>query len=316
MLKLLLHRLAAAVPTLLLVTLGVSLLLSIAPGDPALTIAAGAGEPSREQVERIREEFNLDDSPFVQYAQWAADAVSLDFGTAYTGSGPVRDQIWSRLPITAGLAGAAVAIALLLAVPLGTVAGARSGGVVDRLSRVVSTLGVSIPNFVLAVLLVVIVAVQRKWLPASGFVRLTDDPVEWLRHILLPAATLGFGLAGVLSRQLRGSLVEVLDSRFVQAAWARGCSRRTVVGKHGLRNAAIAPITVLGVQVGYLLGGTVIVETIFGIPGLGPYMLKGITDRDLPIVQGVTFVFVLWQMAASFLVDVAYGLVSPKARLD
>jgi peptide/nickel transport system permease protein len=315
-LKLLLHRLAAAVPTLLLVTLGVSLLLSIAPGDPALTIAAGSGEPSLEQVEQIREEFNLDESPLVQYAQWASDAVILDFGNAYTGSGPVRDQIWSRLPITAGLAGAAVVIALLIAIPLGTVAGARSGGLVDRLSRVISTLGVSIPNFVLAVLLVVVLAVQRKWLPASGFVRFTDDPVEWLRHIVLPAATLGFGLAGVLSRQLRGSLVDVLDSRYVQAAWARGCTRRTVVGKHGLRNAAIAPITVLGVQVGYLLGGTVIVETIFGIPGLGPYMLKGIIDRDLPIVQGVTFVFVLWQMAASFFVDVAYVLVSPKARLD
>jgi peptide/nickel transport system permease protein len=315
-LRLLFRRLVAAAPTLLLVTLGVSLLLSIAPGDPALTIAGGAGEPSREQVEAVREKFHLDDSPFVQYGRWASGAVVLDFGTAYTGSGPVRDQIWSRLPITAGLAFAAVAIALLLAVPLGTVAGARSGGMLDRLSRMISTLGVSIPNFCLAILLVVVVAVDRRWLPSGGFVRLTDDPVEWLRHTLLPAATLGFGLAGVLSRQLRGSLVDVLDSRFVQAAWARGCTRRTVVGKHGLKNAAIAPITVLGVQVGYLLGGTVIVEMIFGIPGLGPYMLKGITDRDLPVVQGVTFVFVLWQMAASFLVDVAYGLLSPKARLD
>jgi len=183
-LRLLFRRLVAAAPTLLLVTLGVSLLLSIAPGDPALTIAGGAGEPSREQVEAVREKFHLDDSPFVQYGRWASGAVVLDFGTAYTGSGPVRDQIWSRLPITAGLAFAAVAIALLLAVPLGTVAGARSGGMLDRLSRMISTLGVSIPNFCLAILLVVVVAVDRRWLPSGGFVRLTDDPVEWLRHTL------------------------------------------------------------------------------------------------------------------------------------
>lgn len=315
MLHLVLRRLLSAVPTLILVTLGVFLLLSLVPGDPAVTIASAGGEPTREHVESVREQLHLGDPAVVQYGRWLAGVIRLDFGDSFVTGDSVMGQIAERLPVTLGLATAAIVVALVIAFPLGVYSGMRPGGAVDRISRVYTSLGLAVPNFFLAVLLVAVVAVQARLLPPSGYAPLFEDPGSWVKFTVLPAVTLGVYVSAVLSRQLRGSLLDVLDARYVQAAWARGGSARTVVGRHALKNASITPVTVLGLQFGYLVGGTVIIEQIFSIPGLGDLMLRGIVNLDLPVVQGVTFVFVLTQISMSLLVDLLYGLLNPKVRV-
>lgn len=314
MLQMLVRRLVSLIPTLLLVTFTVYLLLSLVPGDPALTIAGAGGAPTPEAVERVREEYHLDDPFFVQYGRWAWNAVQLDLGSSAVTGTSVSDEIISRLPITISIAFWATVVALVLGTPLGIWSGLRPGGKFDRFARVISIGGVSIPNFWLAIVLCVFFAVKNKWLPAGGYVKLGEDPWEWFKHLVLPALTLGMSLAGVMQRQLRAAVIDVIGSKYITAAWARGGSPRTVVGKHALKNAAIPPITVLGLQVGYLIGGTVITEQVFAIPGLGTYMLRAIINLDMAVVQGVTLVFVLTTITMSLVVDLVYGLLNPKVR--
>jgi peptide/nickel transport system permease protein len=239
----------------------------------------------------------------------------LDLGRSLVTGVPVRHEITSRLPVTLSLVAAATVVALVIGVPLGILAGSRPGSVVDSGSRLVSSLAVAIPSFWLAVLLVSLFAVHWHLLPPTGFVRFTTSPGQWARDITLPAVALGMLLAASLARQLRAGLIDVLDANYIRTAWAKGCSSRGVITRHALRNAALPAVTVLGVQIGYLLGGAVIIEQIFSIPGLGSYMLTGITNRDLPVVQGVALVFVVFQMCMSLGVDLTYGVLNPKVRV-
>lgn len=316
MLTFLVRRVLSLIPILLLVTFGVFMLISLVPGDPAVTIASVGGNPNPETVERLREELHLSDPTIVRYFRWLSDAVRFDFGDSYTTSRPVIDDITSRFPVTASVAVAAITVGIVVGLPLGLVSGMRPGGLSDRVSRAFASLGVSVPSFWLGIMLVLLFAVKLGWLPAGGFVRVTESPLGWLETVALPAITLGFGVFAVFARQLRTGLVDVLNSKYVQAAWARGGTPARVVGKHALKNAAIAPITVLGLQFGALLGGTVIVEQIFSIPGIGPYMLRAITTYDMPVVQGVTLVFVLTQVTLSLVIDVVYGFLNPKIRVN
>jgi peptide/nickel transport system permease protein len=191
----------------------------------------------------------------------------------------------------------------------------RAGSRVDTGARVYASIGLAIPEFVLAVVLVFVVAVEWGALPPSGFAHFTDSPTEWLRYMALPALALGIVNGAMLSRQLRASLIDTMDSNYVRAAWARGGSARTVVGKHALKNAAIPVVTLLGTQLGFLIGGTVLLEQIFAIPGMGTYMLRAITTQDLPAIQGVTVVFVIFGILISLLVDITYGFLNPKVRV-
>jgi len=299
--------------TLLVVSFAVFMLIALVPGDPAVRIAGSEANP--EVLAQIRQQLNLDDRLLSQYVQWLGDAVRLDFGVSrYTGT-TVSSDIISRLPVTASVVAAAAVVALLVGVPLGTGAGIRPGRLLDGVARTVSSLGLAIPAFVLAIILSILFAVQRSWFPILGFVKITDSPTEWVKSVTLPAVTLGLVLGAVMIRQLRASLIDTMGSNYVRAAWARGASPRLVVGKHAMKNAAMPAITVFGVQLGYLLGGSVIVEQIFSIPGLGPYMLAAILGGDVPIIQAVTLVFVVVQMMMSLLVDLTYGLLNPKIRL-
>jgi peptide/nickel transport system permease protein len=316
MILLLVRRVITAIPTILLVTLGVFFLLSLVPGDPAVTIASAGGQATPEQVTQVREEFHLQDSTLEQYGRWLGSLAQLDFGHSFVTGNSVAGEIADRFPVTFELAVAGIVVALLIGLPLGLYSGMRPNGAVDRFSRIYTSLGLAVPSFFLAIMLVVLVSVQWELLPPSGYVPITENPAEWLKLTLLPAITLGVGVSAVFSRQLRASLVDVLGSKYVQAAWARGGSPRLVVGKHALKNAANAPITILGLQFGYLIGGTVIIEQIFGIPGLGAFMLTGIVSLDLPVVQGCVFVFVLTQIAMSLIVDLVYGYLNPKVRVS
>lgn len=314
MLTFLVRRVLSAVPVLVVVSLAVFLLIALVPGDPAVTMAGPEATPG--QVAEIRARFHFDDPLLVQYGRWLWDAVQLDFGHSLYANETVTSQIVERLPVTLGLAAAAAICGLLIAVSLGLAAGIWPNSWIDNVARGIATLGVAIPNFVLAIVLVLVFAVNLGWLPTSGYVEFWSSPGEWLRLMLLPAITLGLHMAAILVRQIRAALMDVLDSNYVRSAWARGASPRLVVVKHGLKNAAIPAVTVLGVQIGYLLGGTVVIEQIFSIPGLGTYLLTAILRSDIPVIQAVTLVFVLAALLMSLLVDISYGFLNPKIKVS
>jgi peptide/nickel transport system permease protein len=313
MIGLVFRRIIAAIPILLITSIGVFLLASLVPGDAATTLAGGQNA-TQEQVAQIRKDLHLNDPLLVQYGRWLGRASHFDLGKSLYSKKTVASEIRHRLAVTLSLAVSALVVALVVGIPLGMISGVRPGSRYDQGARIVSTLGVAIPSFVLAIGLVVLFSVRHRILPPAGYVPITEAPVRFLRYMALPALTLGIGLAASIARQLRGSLIDVLDSDYIRVAWAKGATPRVVVAKHALKNAAVPALTVLGLQFGYLLGGTVIVEQIFSIPGLGNLMLRSITGSDLPVIQGLALVFVIGQITMSLLVDIGYGFLNPKVR--
>jgi len=311
---LVLRRLFSLIPLLLLVSFGVFMLTALVPGDAATTLAGGENA-TPERIAAVRAELHLDDPLIDQYGRWLGNAVQGDFGDSLFSHVSVIDDVRDRFPITLGLALAALVVGLTIGVPLGVLSALRPGRSVDKASRVGTSLAIAIPNYWLAIELVVLFAVTWRLLPPSGYVKFTDDPAEWLRHIALPAVALGVWSAASLARQLRASLIDALDARYVRTAWAKGAGTRRVVLKHAMKNAAIPVVTVLGLQIGFLLGGTVIIEQIFSIPGLGPYFIRAVTSFDVPVIQGVAIVFVLITVVLSLLVDISYGLLDPRVRV-
>jgi peptide/nickel transport system permease protein len=312
---LVLHRLLALVPVLLIVSFAVFFLLALVPGNPAITLAGGVSA-TPAQIAHVTAVLHLNDPLLVQYWHWLYNALHGNLGTSISTGQPVTQQIEQRFPVTFGLVVASAIVSLVVGIPVGIVSGIRPQGPVDGGARAFTTLGLAIPSFWLAVLLVSIFAVHWRIFPPTGYVSITSSFTGWLKDITLPAITLGVLVGATLARQLRASLIDALDTPYIRTAWAKGGTRRTVLFKHGLKNAAMPVVTVFGIQIGYLLGGAVIIEQIFAMPGLGPYMLSGITDHDLPVVQGVALVFVLFQMAMSLLVDISYGYLNPKVRVS
>jgi peptide/nickel transport system permease protein len=206
-------------------------------------------------------------------------------------------------------------VGLLIGTPVGIISGLRPRGASDQAGRVGASLALAIPSFLLGPVLVIIFAVNHNWLPASGYTHFGEDIGDWFQHLVLPCFALGLASAAALARQLRSELIDVLETSYVRTAWAKGGKARLVVVKHALKNAAIPAVTIVGLQVGFLLGGTVIVERIFAIPGMGGYLVTGANSNDLPVVQGVVMVFVVAQLALSLLVDISYGLLNPKVRV-
>lgn len=306
------RRLLAAIPMLFAMSILVFSLVLAVPGDPALTLA---GEnASEEKVEAIRASLGLDQSLVRQYLDWLGGAVRGDFGTSLLSSRGVTDTIMSKLPITMSLAFSAIAIGLLIGIPAGIIAALNRNRWPDRASTVGASLGMAMPNFWLGLVLVMVFAVYNPWLPASGYVRISESPTEWARHLLLPALTLGTAAAAEITRQLRGALSDVLQHDYVRTAEAKGLRRWVVVGKHAAKNASIPVVTVLGLQFSLLLGGTVAVERVFGIPGLGTEIVNAVLGKDLPMIQGVVFFTTLAVVAINLVVDITYGFLNPKVR--
>jgi peptide/nickel transport system permease protein len=213
-----------------------------------------------------------------------------------------------------------VALAALIFVPLalvtGIAAGLRQGSRLDRLLQGFGSVSISAPSFFVGLVLIMIFAVQLKWVPPFGYVKITDDVGDWFKTMILPATALSFSAAAVLSRQLRSSLGDVMESPYIQAAWAKGGTSKQVVGGYGLKNAAIAPVTILGLQLAALIGGSAIIEQIFNLPGIGTYLLSAIVSHDLPVVQGVTLVYVIVFALMNLAVDISYGFLNPKVRVQ
>jgi peptide/nickel transport system permease protein len=314
MLAYILRRLALLVPVLLGVSIIVFTLIRLIPGDPA-SIAIGVDQRiSAEQRERVRKAYGLDQPLPVQYAKWMGHVLRGDLGNSLRTRRPLMDELQLRLPVTIQLAVMAGILGTIPAVAVGVLAAVKRNSWADYATTIVTLLGVSVPNFLLAILLVLCFSFWLDWLPNIGFRKLTDDPVHNLETMIMPAVALSLPLAAVIMRNTRSAVLEVLSQDYVRVARAKGLASNTVLTRHVLRNAAIPIITVAGIQFATLLGGTVIIETIFGLPGVGRYIYEAISNRDYPVVQGVTLVISTLFVLISLMVDILYAVTDPRLR--
>ena len=307
------RRLLVIVPVLLIVSFLTYSLTALIPGDAAQTLAGGP-DAQAEDIQKVREELHLDEPFIAQYADWLGGVFQGDLGTSLYSGRPITDEIGERLPVTFSLALVALGLALPIALLVGVRGGLRPGGLFDRSSLVGTSIAIAVPSFWLALLLVSLFAVTLKWLPPFGYVKFTVDPWQWFRHLILPAISLGLVVSAVLSRQLRAGLSDTMDSAFVRTGWAKGGNTRRVVTGHALKTSAIPAVTVLGLQIGALLGGAVIIEQIFALPGLGTYLLGAVQQQDIPVVLAAALLLVVVNMLASLAVDITYGYLNPKVR--
>lgn len=314
MLTFIVRRLLALIPLMLIVSFLVFSLVIFLPGDPAAAIAGGP-EATPEKIEEVRTQLGLDKPIVVQYWNWLKDALRGDLGTSLYTDRSVTDEIKRRFPITFSVAIGAIAVSVTIGVGAGIVAGLRQGRFTDRAVTFFTSLGLAIPSFWLALMLVIVFAVNLGWLEAIGYVGFSEDPYEWMLHLLMPWVALGVGAAASVARQVRGALVDVLDQDYIRTARSKGLAGRMVIGKHAMKNAAMPALTVIGIQFAYLLGGTVIIESIFSIPGLGTYIVSAISGRDLPVIQGTVLMMAVIFVVLNLLVDILYAVVNPKVRL-
>jgi len=307
-------RMLQMIPVLLLVSMISFALLFLLPGDPALLILGDQQASNQQAYEALRAELGLDKPIPIQYLNWLGKTIHGDLGISTRDRQPVLDGIGQRLPVTLQLAALAMLLALAIALPAGVISAVRPNSWWDRVFSVLALTGVAIPNFWLGILLIYGLALFAKLLPPSGFVPFADDPGENLRHLVLPALTLGLGLAAVLMRQTRSSMLEVLQQDYVVTARAKGLRARQVVLRHALKNALIPVITIIGLQIGLLFGGAVLTESIFSIPGIGRWSVDSILQRDFPVVQAVCLILALGVLSVNLLTDVVYAFVDPRIR--
>jgi peptide/nickel transport system permease protein len=312
MAQLVIRRLLALIPMVFLVSLMVFALVLLIPGDPAITIS---GEnASAAQIQATRERLGLDDPVLVQYGRWAGNAVQGDLGTSLFSSRSVSSAISERFPVTLTLTVAALIVALLIAIPAGVIAAMNRGTWIDRLATMGASAGVAMPSFWVGLVLIILFAIWNPWLPALGYVSLRDDPGDALKHLILPSITLGMAASAETTRQLRSALSDVLHQDYIRTARAKGLRGRAVIVRHALKNAAVPVITVIGLQVSVLLGGSVITEQVFGIPGLGQLAISAVLQRDIPMIQGIVVVTTIVVLVVNLLVDLSYGWLNPKVR--
>lgn len=305
-----LRRLLTVAPTVLVVATVTFIALQVIPGDIAQIMLGTDARP--EDVARLRREFGLDRPVIVRYLEWIANLVRGDLGTSISYREPVARLIAQRLPVTISVAFAAMVIALAVALPLGIVAARRAWSPVDLAVLAGSQLGLAVPTFWLGILLLLGLAAALPIFPLQGYVALTRDPVQWVRHLALPALALGIERAAALSRLVRASVLDELNRDYVRTARSKGLRGGTIMRRHVLRNSLIPVLTVAGLQLGFLLGGTIVLEQVFGLPGLGRLMLQGIYSRDLVIVQGAVITIAITFALLNLLVDLLYAVVDPR----
>jgi peptide/nickel transport system permease protein len=309
-----LRRLLALIPLLLIITFIVFGMTLLVPGDPARTILGTSATP--RSVARLQHQFWLDRGFLSQYWHWLTGVVRGDLGYSwYHQTEHVRTQIAHRFPVTFSMAIGALAVTILLGVPMGLIAGTRPQSLRDRGVTTTSALAIAAPDFWLAMMLIIVFAVNNQILPASHYVPFQVSPTAWYRHLVLVWFAMGIPGAASFSRQLRGALIDSMEQDYVRTARAKGLSERRVVLKHAMKNASLAPVTVLGLQFAYTLGGTIVLERIFNISGLGQYLFQGIDQKDMPVVVGVTLVVAITFVVVNLFVDILYAYLNPKVRL-
>ena len=310
--RIFLQQVARTLALLVGVSLVVFSLDRFIPGDPALVLAGQ--NATAADIERTRAQLGLEKPLAERYAEWATRAVRGDLGRSLFTGQPVSVEIAARLPVTLSLLFLALLGALLIGIPAGVAAALHRNRVPDRSIILAASLGVAMPNFWVGLLLVLGLAIAFPVFPATGYVPLTGNPGGWLLHLALPALALSIAPAAELTRQVRGSVIGLLQRDFVRAATAKGLPRWVVIGKHVLKNTGVTVATVAGIQVSVLLGGSVVIEQVFGLPGMGGLVLESVVARDLPIVQGIVLVSTVLILACNLLVELSYGYFNPKVR--
>jgi len=305
-------RLVVAIPSLLIASLIVFTLPRLIPGD---VVAMMLEEKAyAKDLEELRAKLGLNRPIYVQYFEWVGRAVRGDLGESLWTRQPVLQEIGHRLPITLELALLSLAVALIIAIPVGVISAARQDTMQDYTARSVAILGLSVPGFWLATLVIVLPAIWWGWRPLTGYVEISKDPAGHLVQMMLPAVILGIAFAAALMRLTRGMLLEVLRQDYVRTAWSKGLRERVIILKHGLRNAIIPVITYLGTQLPQVIGGTVVIETIFGLPGMSRFLFDAINQRDYPVIQGINLVVVSFVVLINLAIDALYAVLDPRIR--
>ena len=308
-----LRRLVSTIPVLLLVSLISFALLYVLPGDPAIALL---GEEAGDEAtyQGLRQELGLNDPIWVQYASWLGRTVRGDLGVSIRTGEPVADVLARRAPISIYVGAAGLLVGLLIGLPTALVSAVRPGSRVDIVATILSLAGIAIPGFWLALLLIYLLGVQLRWLPPSGYTPPADDLLLSLKMLLMPAIVLGTSSAAVIMRQARSSLIEVLGQDYVRVARAKGLRENRVLASHAIKNAMIPVFTIIGLQIGGLVSGAAIAETVFAIPGVGRAAVDAIFFRDYPVLQGAVLMLTLAVILANLLTDIAYGYLDPRIR--
>jgi peptide/nickel transport system permease protein len=309
----LVRRAFVSAVTLLLISLIVFAGVRMIPGDPARVLAGTDADAAG--LEEIRDKYGLNAPLPLQYVRWLGLAVRGDLGESIRTRQSVASTVAGKLPITLELACLSLLVAITIAIPAGVIAAVRRNTPWDVLASGISLCGVSVPNFWLGIMLILLVSVRLGWLPASGFVPLVEDPLANLKRMLMPALVLGTGLAAVLMRQTRNAMIEVLSADYVRTARAKGLAQAAVVVRHALRNGLIPVVTILGLQMGALMSGAVVTEQIFVLPGFGRLIVEAVFTRDYPLVQGVVLITASSYVLINLLVDISYTVLNPRIRI-
>ena len=306
-------RLVAAIPLIALVSILAFAIVHLMPGSASEAILGEGATP--DAVAELDRQLGLDKPIVEQYVDWAGGAIRGDLGTSPITGRDVWTTLSQRVPITLWVALAGLVVTVLLGVPAGIVAALRRDSWVDRLLSFVTASGLAVPNFWLAILLAYWLGVRLQWFPAVGYTPFSESPVEWFQGLVLPGLALGLGPAAVVARQMRGGLLDVLDRPYVRTARSKGIGARRVVIVHALKNAFIPVVTVLGFQASVMLGGAVVVEQVFGIPGISTQIVRAVLDQDIPLVQGVVLAMAVVVIVVNVLVDISYAYFDPRVRV-
>jgi peptide/nickel transport system permease protein len=306
------RRLLLLIPVLLVVGVIVFSLLHLAPGDPASMMLGR--EATLEQKEALREQLGLNEPLAVQFVDWFWGVLRLDFGDSIFIGKPVTEALLDRVEPTGLLALYSLTLTVAIAIPAGVIAALRPNSLLDRFLMIVSISGAAIPGFFFGILLILLFAVILDWLPSGGYVDIGDDPIKHLSYMVLPSVALGFSGAGFLARIVRSTMLDVLNEEYVRTAYAKGLPQRHVVLDHALRNALIPVMTVIGILLASLLGGAVVIETVFNIPGMGRLVVQSVTRRDFPVVQGAVMTIAAVEVLVMLLIDILYVFVDPRIR--
>ncbi|WP_299842135.1 ABC transporter permease [uncultured Jannaschia sp.] len=310
MLAFLARRVLVAIPTVVLISMLVFGLQHLLPGDPILVMAGEERDP--EVIALLREKYRMDDPIPVQYLAWIGNALTGDLGTSLRTQQPVLELIGEKLPVTLQLAFMALVVAICIGIPAGVISAYRKGTWVDWVANIVALSGLSVPNFWLGIMLILLVSVRLGWLPASGYAPFSDDPLRSIQVMAMPAVVLGTGLAATLMRHTRSAMLGVLRADYVRTARAKGLSERRVVIRHALRNALVPVVTVTTILFGELLAGAVLTEQIFTIPGFGKLVVDAVFNRDYAVVQGIVLCTGVAFVAMNILSDALYRILNPR----
>lgn len=308
------RRLIATIPVLFLISAITFFTIRLLPGDPALAILGP--EADYNLVEALREELGLNRPVVVQYLDWMYHAFQGEFGESRRSGDTVAALVSDRLEVTIQLGILSLIVAVILALPIGLLAGSKPNTPFDYLGTFFAVVGAAIPNFWLALLLILVFAVDLGWFPALGFTSFREDPLENMRGMVLPAIAIGIAQAAVLARQTRASMVEVLQQDYVRTARSKGLRERNVIFRHGFRNAMIPVITILGLQISNIVSGAIIIESVFSLPGIGKLLIDSIFNRELVTVQALALMLALAVAMSNLLVDVSYGYIDPRIRYE